>query len=165
LNANNVVELKSLVSGRLRPSTLTKGSGQGRPARRHHRPARDAVGVDQTRSQADGARKRRRASPDRDGAASSERASDLSSANARLLQAQEESKAQPELTRAAIAQARTALASAERERESCCRARSRINVCGSEHDRRGEVKRRQYRSRVEPKISPPCQRICQPKAG
>jgi len=118
LNANNVVELKSLVSGRLKALYVDEGdrvkAGQLVAI---IDPRETQLAVDQTRSQADGARNAaERAQIEMEQRRLSAR-SDLSSANARLLQAQEESKAQPELTRAAIAQARTALASAERERE------------------------------------------------
>ena len=118
LNANNVVELKSLVSGRLKALYVDEGdrvkAGQLVAI---IDPRETQLAVDQTSSQADGARSAaERAQIEMEQRRLSAR-SDLRSANSRLLQAEDESKAQPELTRAAIAQARTALASAQRERE------------------------------------------------
>src|SRR5579862_8260358 len=118
LNANNVVELKSLVSGRLKALYVDEGdsvkSGQLIAI---IDPRETQLAVDQTRSQADGARSAaERAQIEMEQRALSAQ-SDLASANARLLQAGEESNAQPELTRASIAQAKSALSSAEREKE------------------------------------------------
>ena len=118
LNANNVVELKSLVSGRLKALYVDEGdrvkAGQLVAI---IDPRETQLAVDQTRSQADGARsaaERAQIEMEQRGLSAQ---SDLASARARLLQAEVESKAQPELTRAAIEQARTALATAQRERE------------------------------------------------
>ncbi|MHB8636969.1 MAG: efflux RND transporter periplasmic adaptor subunit [Fimbriimonadaceae bacterium] len=118
LNANNVVELKSLVSGRLKDLYVDEGdrvkAGQLVAV---IDPRETQLAVDQTRSQAEGARSAaERAQIEMEQRRLSAQ-SDLASARASLLQASEESKAQPALTRAAIEQARTALASATREKE------------------------------------------------
>ncbi|HLK16913.1 MAG TPA: HlyD family efflux transporter periplasmic adaptor subunit [Fimbriimonadaceae bacterium] len=118
LNANNVVELKSLVSGRLK--TLYVEVGDKVKAGQLVAiidPRETQLAVDQTRSQADGARSAVQRSQIEMEQRTLTARSDLASARARLTQSEEELKAQPELTRANIAQARTALATAQRERD------------------------------------------------
>lgn len=118
LNANNVVELKSLVSGRLKQLYVDEGdrvkAGQLVAV---IDPRETELAVQQTRSQEDGARSAaQRAQIEMEQRRLSAK-SDLASAKARLLQASEESRAQPALTQAAINQAKSNLASAQKEKE------------------------------------------------
>lgn len=118
LNANNVVELKSLVSGRLQNLYVDEGDRvkKGQLVAIID-PRETQLAVDQGQAQEQGATNAaQRAQIEMEQRRLSAK-SDLESAKARLLQAEAENRAQPSLTKAAIAQARSALQSAEKERE------------------------------------------------
>lgn len=118
LNANNTIELKSLVSGRLKSLFVDEGSRvKAGELIAIIDPRETQLQVNQLTAQMNGAESAaQRAQIEMEQRKISAR-SDLASAQARLAQAQVSAKAQPELTRTAIAQARTALASATSERD------------------------------------------------